>query len=344
MAGTKRSATKGSGKRAAVGRAVGTNKPLARKAAASQKPSKAGTAKAGTSPTSTAKSGAKTVAGASGVKKRVASVLSGAREIARGVAKKADPKGKVATNPRSAEAHPNAIAVAARLERAIPEALCELRFGNAFELLIATILSAQSTDKMVNTVMPELLARFPTPQGLAAADQEEVEQLVKRTGFFRNKAKAIRGAAAQLVEQHGGEVPRTLESLVELPGVARKTANVVLGTAYRIPTGFVVDTHVTRVAQRLALSAESDPVRIEQTLCELVPRDKWIDTGHRMVLHGRYTCLARTPMCSDCPLNELCPSRLAPAAESWETRAAHEATRVSVGYAASGASQTARDA
>ena len=228
--------------------------------------------------------------------------------------------------------------IAERLGRAIPEATCELRFRDAFELLIATILSAQSTDKMVNAVMPELLSRFPNAAALARAEQDEVEALVKRTGFFRNKAKAIRGAAQRLVEQHGGQVPRTLDELVQLPGVARKTANVVLGTAHRVPSGFVVDTHVGRVAQRLALSGEAEPTKIEQALCARFPKESWIDLGHRFVLHGRYTCLARAPLCESCPLNELCPSRMAEAMGPWAERAAAEAERVATGFRASGAS------
>ncbi len=218
--------------------------------------------------------------------------------------------------------------IAERLARAIPKPECELRFHSPFELLIATILSAQSTDRTVNAVMPSLLARFPDARALAAAEQDELETLIKPTGFFRNKSKAIRGAAQRLVERHGGEVPRTIEELTELPGVARKTANVVLGTAYRLAEGFVVDTHVTRVSQRLGLTRETDPVRIERDLCRAFPRDAWVDFGHRFVLHGRYTCLAKRPQCERCPLNELCPSRIAPPLGPWEARAAHEAERV----------------
>jgi endonuclease-3 len=219
-------------------------------------------------------------------------------------------------------------ALAERLAQAIPDALCELRFQSPFELLIATILAAQSTDRTVNQVMPQLLARFPDAQALAAASQEEVEGLILRTGFFRNKAKAIRGAAQQLVERHGGQVPRTIEELVQLPGVARKTANVVLGTAYRVAAGFVVDTHVTRVSYRLGLTEQTDPVRIEQDLCVRFPREAWIDLGHRLVLHGRYTCLAKSPRCPECPLNELCPSHQAEPQAPWPARAQAEAQRV----------------
>jgi endonuclease-3 len=174
----------------------------------------------------------------------------------RGLAK---PRAKV--RPAGTNRPADTEAIAERLARAIPDATCELRFKTPFELLIATILSAQSTDKMVNAVMPELLARYPDARALAAAEQEEVELIVKRTGFFRNKAKSIRGAAQRLVAAHEGQVPKTLEALIELPGVARKTANVVLGTAYRITTGVVVDTHVTRVSQRLALTQRARSLR-----------------------------------------------------------------------------------
>ncbi|MET0341116.1 MAG: endonuclease III [Polyangiales bacterium] len=218
--------------------------------------------------------------------------------------------------------------IAKRLARAVPDAVCELRFSAPWELLIATILAAQSTDKMVNAVMPGLLARYPSPRALAAAAQEDVEEVVKRTGFYRNKAKAIRGAAQHLLDHHDGEVPRTIEALVAVPGVARKTANVVLGTAYRIAAGFVVDTHVTRVSQRLGLTRETDPVRIEQDLCGGFPRESWVDLGHRFVLHGRYTCLAKRPECAQCTLNELCPSRLTVSEGSWDTRADAEAGKV----------------
>ena len=196
-----------------------------------------------------------------------------------------------------------------RLTRAIPEPRCELDHRNAWQLLIATILSAQSTDKRVNEVTPELFRLYPTPVSLADAPAGEIQALIKSTGFFRNKTKAIQGASRRIVEDHGGEVPRSLEELVALPGVARKTANVVLGTAFRIPGGIVVDTHAGRVARRLELTAQSDPQKVERELCALFPEREWIDTGHRLVLHGRYVCLARAPKCGDCPLNEGCPSR-----------------------------------
>jgi len=219
-------------------------------------------------------------------------------------------------------------AVRARLSRAVPEAVCELVHQSPFELLIATILSAQSTDRTVNSVTPALFKRWPTPEALAAAPQEDVEEVIKRTGFFRNKAKSIRGAAAKIAQEHGGKVPKTLAELVELPGVARKTANVVLGTGYRIASGFVVDTHVTRVAGRLGLTEHTDPVKIEADLCAGFPARDWIDMSHRVLLHGRYTCLAKRPYCQECPLNELCPAREAEAQGTWEERARGEASRL----------------
>jgi endonuclease-3 len=237
-----------------------------------------------------------------------------------------------AQRQKPAPAHVEAITQ--RLTQAIPEALCELHFDSPFQLVIATILSAQSTDKAVNAVTPVLFQRFPTPAALAASDPDEVETIIKRTGFFRAKTKSIRGAAQLLVDEFGGEVPRTLEELIRLPGVARKTSNVVLGTAYGIASGFVVDTHVSRVSQHLGLTEETDPVKIEQDLCAQFPRERWVDMGHRVLLHGRYTCLARRPMCEVCPLNELCPTRLTAETEGkWQELAEREAERVRAGMA-----------
>jgi endonuclease-3 len=196
-----------------------------------------------------------------------------------------------------------------RLAKALPEPRCELDHANAWQLLIATILSAQSTDARVNMVTPALFERFATPKALGSASLPEVEELVRTTGFFRNKAKNIVGASKRIAEEHGGQVPRSLEALVELPGVARKTANVVLGTAYGLPTGFIVDTHAARVAQRLGLTQHEDAAKIETDLCDAFPKDDWVAMGHRFVLHGRYVCTARKPACSACPLAEICPSR-----------------------------------
>ena len=199
--------------------------------------------------------------------------------------------------------------VLARLRQALPEPRCELDHQNAWQLLIATILSAQSTDARVNVVTPALFKRYPTPKALGSAQLPEVEELVRTTGFFRNKAKNIVGASRIVAEQHGGEVPRSLEALIELPGVARKTANVVIGTAYGVPTGFIVDTHAGRVARRLGLTQSEDASEVERDLCEAFPKSEWVAMGHRFVLHGRYVCTARKPACRSCPLAEICPAR-----------------------------------
>lgn len=218
--------------------------------------------------------------------------------------------------------------VHARLSAANPTPHVELRFEDPWQLLVATILSAQSTDKMVNSVTPILFARWPSPAALAQAPQEAVEEVVKSTGFFRNKSKAIRAASAALVERHGGEVPRTMEELLVLPGVARKTANVVLGSAHGVSSGITVDTHAMRVSQRLRLTRHDDPEKIEADLCALFPKEDWIRTGHRLVLHGRYICVARKPRCAQCPLNELCPAAEEEPQGSWRERAEVEARQM----------------
>jgi endonuclease-3 len=191
-------------------------------------------------------------------------------------------------------------------------AVCELDHDSAYQLLVATILSAQSTDKRVNMVTPELFRRFPAPASLAAADPAEVEELVHSTGFFRQKTKSLLGMARKVVADHDGQIPNTIEALVQLPGVARKTANVVLGTAFGIASGVVVDTHVKRIANLLELTNQSDPVKIERDLMEVIPRDRWVDFSHQLIWHGRRICRARTPACNDCPLAPLCPSRETP--------------------------------
>ena len=215
-----------------------------------------------------------------------------------------------------------------RLQQALPEPRCELDHEDAWQLLVATILSAQSTDARVNQVTPELFRRYPTPAALGSAQLADVEEVVRSTGFYRNKAKAIVAASKLLVERHGGEVPRSLDALVELPGVARKTANVVLGTAYGIASGFIVDTHAGRVARRLGLTKHEDPEHVEQDLCALFAPDDWVDMGHRFVLHGRYVCVAKQPDCAHCPLNEICPSAAAEADGSVAARATDERARV----------------
>ncbi|MFZ5469269.1 MAG: endonuclease III [Myxococcota bacterium] len=217
-----------------------------------------------------------------------------------------------------------AATVLRRLSRAIPSPHVELKFGDTWQLLVAVILSAQSTDKMVNVVMPELLARWPTPRALAAATQEDVEKVVHRTGFFRNKAKSIRGMSQAVVERFGGQIPRSMDELLTLPGVARKTANVVLGAAYGVASGITVDTHATRVSQRLGLTRETQAEKIERALCALFPQDAWIQLGHRFVLHGRYVCTARAPACDRCPLNDICPSHEKDALGRWTQRAERE--------------------
>lgn len=190
------------------------------------------------------------------------------------------------------------------------DAVCGLRHDNPFQLLVATILSAQCTDEQVNKVTPELFARYPEPAAFAAASQEELEQAIRRIGLFRNKARSIRGAAALLLERFGGEVPRTMDELLELPGVARKTANVVLGTAFGIASGVVVDTHIQRLAWRLGLSDEAErPERIERELMAVLPRARWIEAGHTIIWHGRKCCTARRPDCAHCLVADLCPRR-----------------------------------
>jgi len=198
--------------------------------------------------------------------------------------------------------------IIARLEQAYPDASCALHHKNALELLVATILSAQSTDARVNMVTPALFAKYKTAPDYASADPKVLEQEIHSTGFFRNKAKAIIGMAQALVERHGGEVPDTMEELVQLPGVGRKTANVVLGTWFGKNEGIVVDTHVQRLATLLGLTKEKDAVKIERDLMALVPRDKWTWFSHTLILHGRRVCIARRPKCEICVVNRWCPS------------------------------------
>ena len=197
-------------------------------------------------------------------------------------------------------------AVLEQLRELYPDARCALDFRSPLELLVATILSAQCTDERVNKVTPALFASYPDVASLAAADQAALEKAIHSTGFFRNKAKSIREASADIVSKHGGQVPRTLEELTALRGVGRKTANVVLGNAYDIP-GVVVDTHVTRLSHRLGLTNETDPVKIEFALMPLVPRELWTLFSHWLILHGRAVCNARKPLCSQCPLSPHCP-------------------------------------
>jgi endonuclease III len=198
--------------------------------------------------------------------------------------------------------------IIARLKQAYPHATCALHHASALELLVATILSAQSTDARVNMVTPALFAKYRTARDFAAADPAVLEREIHSTGFFRNKTKAIIGMAQALVEGHGGEVPDTMEQLVALPGVGRKTANVVLGTWFGKNEGIVVDTHVQRLSTLLGLTRETDPVKIERDLMALVPRDEWTWWSHTLILHGRQVCIARRPKCEVCVVNRLCPS------------------------------------
>jgi endonuclease-3 len=195
-----------------------------------------------------------------------------------------------------------------RLEKMFPEVGCALRHRNALQLLVATILSAQCTDERVNEVTKTLFRRYRSAGGYARSDPAELESTIRPTGFFRNKAKSIRGMAKMLVAEHGGEVPDRMEDLIRLPGVARKTANVVLGTWFGIADGVVVDTHVSRIAARLGLTEQKDPVKIEQDLMKQIPKREWIDFSHRLIWHGRGFCKARKPDCAPCALADVCPS------------------------------------
>ena len=196
------------------------------------------------------------------------------------------------------------------LKRAHPDAKCALNHSNAFELLIATILSAQCTDERVNKVTADLFRKYRKPEDYLKVRDTELQQDIKTTGFFRNKTKSIQGACKVLIEEFGGEVPRTMEELLRVPGAARKTSNVVLGVAYGIAEGIVVDTHVSRLSQRLRLTREKDPVKIEKDLMELVPKKDWIIFSHLLIFHGRRVCKARRPLCEECVVEKLCPSSM----------------------------------
>jgi endonuclease-3 len=224
-------------------------------------------------------------------------------------------KTETATNPKSKIQNLKSYTSPARLQKIFaaldtlfPHAECALRHKNAFELLVATILSAQCTDERVNKVTPELFRKFPAPQDFVGLPQEELEQEIHSTGFFRNKAKSIISAATRIVQNFGGKVPQTMEELLTLPGVARKTANVVLGTAYGISSGVVVDTHVFRIAHRLKLTNQKTPEKVEQDLMKLLPQNRWISFSHQVILFGRKICVARNPLCAECPLATLCDS------------------------------------
>ena len=196
--------------------------------------------------------------------------------------------------------------ILATLDKMFPNVTCALHHEDAWQLLVATILSAQCTDKRVNAVTPVLFKKYPTIQDFDAVSQDELAQDIRSTGFFNNKAKSIKGAARKILDTFKGEIPRTIQELLTVPGAARKTANVVLGTAYGIASGIVVDTHVQRISHRLDLTKESDPVKIEKDLMKIIPKDRWILFSHQIIHHGRGLCTARNPKCAECPLDPLC--------------------------------------
>ena len=220
---------------------------------------------------------------------------------------------KRAKRPRIAKSAlgPHAAEIFSRLKEAHPDAHCELDHENPLQLVMATILSAQCTDKRVNMVTPLLFETYPTAQSLADAQPEQLEELIKSTGFFRNKTKSLIGLGKALVERHNGEVPDSMDALVKLPGVGRKTANVILGNAFRKNEGVVVDTHVGRLSLRLGLTKETDPVKVEQELMPLFPQEEWAMLSHVLIFHGRRVCDARAPKCEICVLSEICPSSTA---------------------------------
>jgi len=200
-------------------------------------------------------------------------------------------------------------AILHELDEAYPAASCALKHDNPFQLLISTILSAQCTDERVNMVTPELFKKYPTPAAFAYANPRDIEEEIRSTGFYRNKTKSILGASKKIVEEFGGEVPRTMEQILELPGVARKTANVVLGTGFGIASGVVVDTHVQRLSRRLDLTNNTDPKKIETDLMKVIPEDRWILFSHQLIWHGRRICKARKPLCIECNLEKICFSK-----------------------------------
>ncbi len=214
------------------------------------------------------------------------------------------------TLPRAAGATPKRVGtILGKLDEAYPAASCELKHENPFQLLISTILSAQCTDERVNQVTQTLFPKYPTAQHFAYANARELQQEIRPTGFFRNKTKSIMGASKKILEEFGGEVPRTMEEMLTLPGVARKTANVVLGSAYGMASGIVVDTHVQRLSKRLDLTRQTDPKKIEQELMGIIPQEKWILFSHQLIWHGRRVCQARKPRCLECNLERVCYSK-----------------------------------
>ena len=218
------------------------------------------------------------------------------------------PAGRRFVGEKKAEKRERVEEIIRRLWEEYPDATTSLRHTSPYELLVATILSAQCTDERVNMVTPELFERYPTPEELAEADPEDVQEIIRSTGFYRQKTKSLIGMAQSVVEDHGGEVPDTMKELTKLRGVGRKTANVVLGNAFGKDEGVVVDTHVKRLSGRLGLTKETTPEKIEEDLIELVPEDSWTDLPHLFIFHGRAVCKAPTPVCDECVLYDLCPS------------------------------------
>ncbi len=262
--------------------------------------------------------------------KRVGSVLKTVAKVAAPIAGKRDatkkPAGKTAANTikgYNALAHERVSEILKRLDERYPLATCALHHKSAWELLVATILSAQCTDARVNMVTPIIFAKYPTVEAFAALKPEELEPDIRSTGFFRNKSKSVVGAARKLMSDFGGQVPRTMDELLQIPGVARKTANVVLGTWFKIADGVVVDTHVQRISRRLELTKNDDPQKIEQDLMKVIPHDKWIVFAHQIILHGRALCIARKPKCADCPLENLCHA----ADKTWSTVEIHKSAK-----------------
>jgi len=223
---------------------------------------------------------------------------------------KAAKKSRAAKQARTAGSEPKRVAaILAKLDEAYPNATCELNHANPFQLLISTILSAQCTDVRVNQVAETLYKKYPDPKAFAYATPSELEMEIRPTGFFRNKTKSVMGASKAILEKFGGQVPRTMEEILTLPGVARKTGNVVLGTAYGIASGIVVDTHVLRLSNRLDLTRNEDPKKVEQDLMKIIPQEKWIQFSHQLIWHGRRVCKARKPKCIECNLESLCYAR-----------------------------------
>jgi endonuclease III len=240
------------------------------------------------------------------VKKKKAKLAKAKKAAKKGAGMKASatkPQKAAGTDPKRVSA------ILAKLDEAYPAATCELKHDNAFQLLISTILSAQCTDVRVNQVTQELYKKYTKPEDFAYANPAELEKEIRPTGFFRNKTKSIMGASKGIIEKFGGAVPRTMDEILTLPGVARKTANVVLGTAYGIASGIVVDTHVQRLSNRLDLTRNEDPKKIEQDLMAVIPQDKWIIFSHQLIWHGRRVCAARKPRCAECNLEMLCYSK-----------------------------------